>query len=141
VVALSFSASTPVEAPKLTLEAKIRGGDTSTSTLRLFIEEQAVLYEVSPVLAVAIVQAESNFVWNARNPKSSASGSWQFINRTFQDYCITKYGFATSTSQKNDPIVQTHCALTILKEPQGEKHWSSSGNWSLLRRNEALVVR
>lgn len=117
---------TPLEAPKPTLEAMIRGGDVSTSTLALFIEEQAVLEGVNPELALAIARAESNFVWNAKNPVSSASGLWQFINKTFEDYCITKLQIASILAEKNDPILQTKCALAILVEPRGEEHWNAS---------------
>ena len=108
------------EPPPPTLEEQIKAGDKSTTTIKAFIEEQAKIYEVKPELATAIVKAESSFIHNAKNPKSSASGIWQFIDSTFLGYC------SEDLTVKNDPVVQTHCALKILQEPGGFHHWDES---------------
>ena len=86
--------------------------------------------DVNVGLAVAIAGAESNFIWNAKNPKSSASGVFQFINGTFLGYCRDKYGLAKSLEDKNNPFIQTNCAIYMLKEEGGHKHWlESSKGW------------
>ena len=113
----------------LSLEETIKAGDTSTTTIKAFIEEQAVVYGVKPELATAIARAESSFVHNAKNPKSSASGVWQFITSTAQSYCVEKYKVMSSLEEKDNPVLQTKCALNILKEPNGSAHWDASKDY------------
>lgn len=85
---------------------------------------------MNPKLALNIAKAESNFIPTARNTSSSASGLYQYIDGTFKDFCITKYGLATSMEQKNDPKIQAECAVRMLSEG-GEGHWNESrANWS-----------
>jgi hypothetical protein len=84
-------------------------------------------------LVLAIAKAESGLKINAKNPSSSASGVFQFINGTFRGYCIEKYKFAESMEQKNDPLIQIRCATEMLLEPKGYKHWwASSASWKHL---------
>ncbi len=101
---------------------------TNRAQIEDFIIFTAQQEGVNVGLAVAIAKAESNLVWNAKNPASTASGIFQFINGTFKGYCIDKYGLATSMTQKNDVVIQTRCAMKILKEENGYKHWWASAN-------------
>lgn len=81
---------------------------------------------ISVSLVNAIVKAESGFNKDATNSKSTASGLWQYLNGTFKSYCIEKYGMAEDLSQKNNPFIQTNCAIEMLKEPMGYAHWQPS---------------
>lgn len=81
---------------------------------------------VSVSLIQGIIKAESGFNPNARNKSSSASGVLQFINQTFKDYYIDKYHVAESMAQKNNPFIQINCAIEMLKDPKGYKHWLPS---------------
>ncbi len=81
---------------------------------------------VSTELLQAIIKAESNWNPQAHNPEGSASGLAQYLDSTFRNYCITKYHFAESLEQKNNPFIQINCAVEMLKEPNGWKHWSPS---------------
>ena len=81
---------------------------------------------MSEDLAVNIAQAESQLVTLAKNPRSTASGLWQFLDSTAKIYCIDKYKIMFSLEEKDEPKKQTRCALSMLKEPGGWKHWSSS---------------
>ncbi len=103
----------PIQEPpkELTIEEKIRFA--------------AAYYNYDPDRAVAIAKAESNLLPDARNNKSTASGLYQFINSTFEDYCIDKYTLATSSDMKNDPDIQIECAMKMLSEG-GENHWDES---------------
>lgn len=90
---------------------------------RIVLRAQEIGY--NPAKAVAIAKAESRFMPNAKNPKSTASGVFQFLDGTFKYFCIEKYELAESMAQKNDPDIQIECALRILKDG-GEKHWDAS---------------
>lgn len=48
-----------------------------------FIEAQAIVYEVPVQTALRIADCESSFDPKAKNPKSSASGLYQFTTRTW----------------------------------------------------------
>lgn len=103
---------------------------TTTPVIVETIEERigrrAKALGVDPLKAQSIAWAESRFNPNAKNASSSASGVFQFLDGTFKEYCITKYEFATSTDQKNDPNIQIECALRMLEKPGGENHWYPS---------------
>jgi hypothetical protein len=117
--------------PKLTLQEQIEGGDVSTTTLRLFIEEQAELAGISTTTAVAIAVAESNLIWNAKNPTSSASGVYQWISSSWNSICKPS-GF----EDVFNPIENIKCAINTLEEPQGKNHWNASRQtWSLRAKN------
>lgn len=75
---------------------------------------------------LGIIKGESNFQPNAKNPVSSASGPLQYLDSTFKNYCIKKYGMTDSMEDKNNPAIQINCAIEMLKEPFGYKHWWES---------------
>src|SRR3990167_6978538 len=84
--------------------------------------------KVSVGMALAIAKAESNFNKDAKNPVGTASGIFQFLDSTFRTYCINKYRMTDTMEQKNNPFIQTNCAIEMLKEPQGYMHWFASFN-------------
>lgn len=91
---------------------------------------------VSVSLAVKIANAESG-VWDdnlkrklpnpdAHNPIGTASGVYQFLDSSFINLCIKKYKLASSLEEKNIPTTQIRCAITVLKEKNGYRHWLAS---------------
>lgn len=81
---------------------------------------------VNPLLVLEIVRSESNFDPQAKNPRSSASGVMQYVNGTFKAYCIDKYELTDTMADKNNPIIQIDCAIEMLKEKNGWRHWETS---------------
>lgn len=55
------------------------------------IGEAADRFKVSPALLASIAKRESSFDPNAKNPSSSASGLFQFLNGTWKDM-MSRYG-------------------------------------------------
>lgn len=109
---------------------------TTTPVIKETIEEKigrrASALGLDPRKAQSIAWAESRFNPNAKNTASTASGVFQFLDGTFNEYCIRRYEYATSTTQKNDPDIQIECALRMLQMPRGEDHWyPSRPYWSL----------
>lgn len=98
---------------------------SSKASIEDYITSRAIAYHYRPDIAVAIAKAESGLNVEAKNTSSTASGLFQFINGTFKGFCIEKYGFARDLSQKNDPFIQTECAIRMLSEG-GEYHWDAS---------------
>lgn len=91
-------------------------------------------------LALAIARAESGFVSNAKNPDSSASGVFQFINGTWTTWCVKKYGISVGLEEKLKPMLQVNCAIEMLKEPKGYMHWwASSASWKHLLELEPIT--
>jgi len=65
-----------------------------------------------------IVQRESGFNPRAKNPRSTASGLYQFINGTWRT-CGTGYPTAMSAPVR----VQVECARKIWANGRGASHW------------------
>lgn len=117
---------TPPKPPELTLKERIEAGDTSTTTIALFIRETALNASTSPSLLLAVAVAESGLKWDAKNKLSTASGIYQYLNSTFTRYC------SPDLSKKNDPILQTECATRMIAGG-GISHWEASKpTWSKL---------
>lgn len=76
-------------------------------------------------MADAIIRAESGWKTDVKNKGSSASGLFQFINKTFFDFCITKYNVTDSMEHKNDPFVQIDCGVAMLSDGLSD-HWLES---------------
>lgn len=117
LVGILFMAALPVSAQEYTFSSK--------ESVRDFIWGTAVSYGYNPQRAVAIAQAESQFDINAHNKASSASGLFQMIDSTYMMFCVKKYNLADSMASKNDPAIQSTCAIRMLVEG-GEKNWSAS---------------
>lgn len=100
---------------------------TSTSTIRSYIGTEAEKKGISPELAQGIAYAESHFVYNAKNPSSTASGVYEFLDGTFKHYCINMYGLTETMKDKNDVKIQVECALLMIAtDPKGIHHWDAS---------------
>lgn len=85
---------------------------------------------VDMMMALAIAKAESNFQPNAKNPVGTASGVYQFLDSTFKTYCINKFHMTNTMEDKNHPAIQVNCAIDMLREKDGYKHWFASfGGW------------
>lgn len=72
-----------------------------------------------------VIIAESGYQKDAKNPASTASGLGQFLNGTFDAYCIKRFGFAESMEQKNDPYIQLRCMTKMILDG-GIGHWKAS---------------
>ena len=97
---------------------------------RDFVIAEAMDIGVPVQEALAIPTAESNFDVNASNASSSASGLWEWLNGSFQYYCIDHYHVADSMDEKNDPHASTICALMTIRD-FGTSPWDASKTiWS-----------
>ncbi len=100
---------------------------TSTSTIATYIAEEASKKQFNPKVALAIAKAESGFHPKAKNPVGTASGVYQFLDSTFQNYCIEEYKLTDTMDQKNDVRIQVECALLIMTtDSKGVDHWLAS---------------
>lgn len=98
---------------------------TTTQEIKDYIVLMANRYKVSSKLLLAIAKAESGYIINAKNQGSTASGIFQYINKTFFDYCIIKYGLTSTMKDKNNPKIQIECAALMIRDG-GVSHWSES---------------
>lgn len=94
-------------------------------TIEEKIERTAEKYGVEAKLAKAVARAESNFNPTAKNPASSASGVYQFLDGTFSRFCIKTYQLTEGLADKNDPDIQIECAVRMIAEG-GITHWQPS---------------
>ena len=87
----------------------------------------AVKYHIKPELLRKIAKCESNFNPVAQNPRSTASGIFQFINSTFINQA-NAYGLPVGN--KNDPNVQIELAAEMIADGK-IGHWKASRDcWS-----------
>ena len=70
----------------------------------------------------AIGICESRLIENAKNPKSSASGIFQFIDGTAEWVGGILYGDKWDMKYKNNPYVQIHMAKWLY-DNSGPSHW------------------
>lgn len=103
-------------------EAQVKDSDW----VEEYIVRVAMAEGVSANLAWNIANSESGFDPNAENPHSTASGAFQYLDGTFKSYCINKYKLTDTMADKNNPIIQVNCAIYMLKEKDGWKHWQAS---------------
>ena len=95
------------------------------------IKEYSKLYGVDEDLALNIAKAESNFDYKAKNPKSSAEGTFQIIDSTWI-HTMDMMGLSTSTSKIEIPISIEAGVYLLSKEGSG--HWSSSKSSWLVKK-------
>ena len=95
------------------------------ATIEEKIERVAWKYKVDSDLALAVARAESNFDPKAKNPLSTASGIFQFLDGTFKQFCLKSYSLTNSMAEKNDPDIQIECAMRMISEG-GLSHWYAS---------------
>lgn len=85
-------------APEITLHTIVTPEPQLLSTVNYegsipdLIREKAVLYNVNPDHALAIAKCESEFVPTAKNPTSTASGVFQFLESSWQYYGARYWG-------------------------------------------------
>ena len=110
----------PVE-PELTLQEQIRAGDTSTSTLRLFIEETISTTSVKN-LVFEIIKRESGWGWDVCNQKfgcNAGQGLMQIIPST---ELICEKHFNRAMNMIN-PVDNVNCGIWLLGDGSGISHW------------------
>jgi hypothetical protein len=76
----------------------------------------AVKYGLSEADLMRTLDCESGFRYDAKNKNSTASGVAQYIDSTWNDYCVKVYGFTDKKSAKQ----QLQC-MTIFWQ-NGEQH-------------------
>jgi hypothetical protein len=74
---------------------------------------------IDPGLMMAIANTESKFDSNAKNPRSSASGLYQFTDKTWADM-VRLYGstYGIGIGDKNDPRANAIMAAQLIKNNQ-----------------------
>jgi hypothetical protein len=128
-----FNFTYPADLPESTIESQSIPNESDIPALIVYIAKQN---HVDPALALNIACAEScmydeldNIVFNpkAKNPTSSASGVFQFINGSWKTYC---------DGDVFDAKDNVTCAISLLSEKGGISHWSASkydgfgGGWA-----------
>ena len=109
-----------VESPQEKAEvAKTPVYETQEAEIRAYIREHAKLMEVNPDLAEDLAFWESNFNPEAKNPKTSASGIYQFTSETFSHFCVSD----TYNPSVFDWRANVSCALRII-------YFEGLGRWS-----------
>lgn len=94
------------------------------------VDIYAELYGASPSTAKAIIMCESEWRRTAKNPGSSASGYFQFLDSTWE-YTMIRMDLPTDTS-KVDPIISIQAGVWLLAH-EGSRHWNESKDcWSKL---------
>jgi len=101
-------------------------GGTDKVTLKDYAIYVAQKEGINVSMFLGIIKGESGFNPNAKNPSSSASGIFQFLDDTFNDHCIKKYRKTDTMEDKNNPYLQINCAADMLLEPKGYMHWWES---------------
>lgn len=93
-----------------------------------FIKITANKYGFPEHLALKVAKCESGFDPNAKNPKSTAEGIYQFIDSTWAK-TLRDMGLPKTTS-KYDPKANIEAGIWLMKH-EGTQHWQESKNcWS-----------
>ena len=95
---------------------------TGASAIENIIISKARNYQIDPDLFLRIAKCESGLWVDAQNPRSSASGIFQFLNSTFFTYAKA---YELPTNDKNDPEVQAELAARMIANG-GLGHWAAS---------------
>lgn len=84
---------------------------------------------ISPELFLRIAKCESGLKPDATNPKSTASGLFQFLNSTFFNYA---QAYGLPIDDKNDPEIQAELAARMIADGKISA-WNESKNcWGYL---------
>ena len=86
--------------------------------IRTLIAEMAKAYGVSQYLALELGFIESRYDPSARNPSSTATGLFQFIDSTWDYYC---------EGDRIDPYDNARCAMERIADG-GLWHWTADPN-------------
>jgi soluble lytic murein transglycosylase-like protein len=113
----------PPEPSEMPLEAPVDASmvELSVDTSKTLIGVLAKASGVSPALALAIAECESNFEQFAKNPKSSAESYFQIIDGTWES-ATKEMGVEGS---KFDPVLHIQVAMHLLKK-NGTNDWLES---------------
>jgi hypothetical protein len=79
----------------------------SQNEIAQMIEQAAARYGVAPEALMTIANIESSGNVSAQNPRSSASGLFQFVDRTAREYGLTG-------NRRNDPAAQADAAARMM---------------------------
>ena len=124
-----YTASTPEVPENLSYTAKTPVYKTQEEEIRAYIREHAELMEVNPDLAEDLAFWESNFNPEAKNPKTSASGIYQFTSETWKHFCVSDiYNPSVFDWRAN-----VRCALRII-------YWEGLGRWSCDPTIKGLLI-
>lgn len=95
-------------------------------TIQELIVKRAREYGTDPIKSLAIAQAENSaFDPEAKNPNSSASGVYQFLDGTFKEFCMRQYKLTQDFSLKNNAHIQIACFMRMIQDGK-ESHWNES---------------
>ena len=102
----------------------VKGWNTASPAVRAAILDAANKYQVNPTLLAQIAAHESNMGTNNKNPKSSATGLFQVINKTWDD--LVRQGKVLGVSSKStnsralrlDPTYNAYAGAALLKDNQ-----------------------
>ncbi|MBI2110674.1 transglycosylase SLT domain-containing protein [Candidatus Woesearchaeota archaeon] len=92
------------------------------SDIEALIISKAVASQVSPELLLRVARCESGFKPSISNPRSTASGLFQFLDSTFLRYA---QAYELPTDNKNDPSIQAELAAKMIADG-GIEHWNAS---------------
>ena len=95
---------------------------TESSDIKSIIISKACYNYIDSDLLLKIAECESGLKPDAQNPRSTASGIFQFLTSTFI-YYAQAYGL--STDNKNDPEIQAELAARMIRD-KGLSHWNES---------------
>ena len=79
----------------------------SPAEIAIIVSEAAARHGVSPEALMAVANLESSGNINAQNPRSSASGLFQFVDSTAREYGLTG-------NRRNDPVAQADAAAKMM---------------------------
>jgi soluble lytic murein transglycosylase-like protein len=82
----SIQSSTATAAPSEAQNWRIKPA-CPENDVHCLIHQYSHKYGVNTDTAIRIAECESNFDTYARNPNSTASGVYQFVSTTFENYC------------------------------------------------------
>ena len=126
-VEVGIYAQEEVESP---VQTRIEPTTLSQGRIRDIIVRKANIYGVSQRLALFIAEKESRFSPSAINPTSGAGGLFQWLKSSFLFFC---------EGDRFDIEDNADCAITMLSEPNGIRHWSADKSMRRLLINEGLI--
>lgn len=116
------------EAKEVSLEASNSGLGAKNAYIRDIIVHEAKTYGVSTHLALSLAHVESGFRPEAKNPRSSALGLFQWIKSSWATFC---------TGERENPVHNARCAMKTISEG-GISHWLADPNVILGLRKQGV---